>query len=55
MILFRHKRLLHTGLLMLFLQLHLLQVWGQKVTMLEILNADLTAYDVKIGKDARKL
>jgi hypothetical protein len=30
-------------------------VKGQNVTMLEILNADLTAYDVKIGKDARKL
>jgi len=28
---------------------------GQKVTRLEILNAELTAYDVKIGKEARKL
>jgi lipopolysaccharide export system protein LptA len=54
MIPFRNKRFLHTGLLMLCL-LPLQQLWGQKVTMLEILNADLTAYDVKIGKDARKL
>lgn len=30
-------------------------VRGQKVTRLEILNAELTAYDIKIGKDARKL
>lgn len=28
---------------------------AQKVTMIDILNADLTAFDVKIGKDARKL
>jgi lipopolysaccharide export system protein LptA len=50
-----HKRFLHTGLLMFCLLLPLQLAWGQKVTMLEILNADLTAYDVKIGKDARKL
>jgi len=40
---------------MFCLLLSLQLAWGQKVTMLEILNADLTAYDVKIGKDARKL
>jgi lipopolysaccharide assembly outer membrane protein LptD (OstA) len=28
---------------------------GQKVTRIEILNAELTAFDQKIGKDARKL
>lgn len=40
---------------MLCLLLPLQLASGQKVTTLEILNADLTAYDVKIGKDARKL
>ncbi|MEN8227236.1 MAG: OstA-like protein [Bacteroidota bacterium] len=33
--------------------IHLLK--GQRVTKLEIMNAEVTAYDVKIGKDARKL
>jgi lipopolysaccharide export system protein LptA len=28
---------------------------AQKVTKLEIMNAEVTAYDIKIGKDARKL
>lgn len=28
---------------------------GQKVTQIEIMNAELTAYDVKIGRDATKL
>ncbi len=28
---------------------------AQKVTRIEIMNSDLTAYDIKIGKDARKL
>ncbi len=55
MIPLRQRRFLHTGLLILCLLLPLQLAWGQKVTMLEILNADLTAYDVKIGKDARKL
>ncbi len=55
MIPLRHKRFLRTGFLMFCLLLSLQLAWGQKVTMLEILNADLTAYDVKIGKDARKL
>ena len=31
------------------------QATGQRVTSLEIMNAELTAYDIKIGKDARKL
>lgn len=55
MILFRHKHFLFLSLLMLCLLLPLQLASGQKVTTLEILNADLTAYDVKIGKDARKL
>ncbi len=33
----------------------LLPLPGQKVTRIEILNAELTAFDQKIGKDARKL
>jgi lipopolysaccharide export system protein LptA len=28
---------------------------GQKTTLIEILNADLTAFDIKLGKDATKL
>lgn len=28
---------------------------AQKITKLEIMNAELTAYDIKLGKDARKL
>ncbi|TFH21285.1 MAG: hypothetical protein E4H10_15590, partial [Bacteroidia bacterium] len=51
----RHKRFFYPGLLMLCMLSPFQLAWGQKVTMLEILNADLTAYDVKIGKDARKL
>ena len=51
----RHKRLLGFSLLMLCILAPMSLVWGQKVTTLEILNADLIAYDVKIGKDARKL
>lgn len=55
MILSRHKRVYIICLLltcMLFLPAHLR---AQKVTRLEIMNAELTAYDIKIGKDARKL
>lgn len=55
MILSRHKRFLQLSLLVLFMLAPLKLVQGQKVTTLEILNADLTAFDVKIGKDARKL
>lgn len=51
----RHKHLLRISLLMLSLFSPLQLVWGQRVTTLEILNADLTAYDVQIGGDARKL
>jgi len=40
-------------MLCLFLQAHILN--GQRATQLEIMNAEITAYDVKIGKDARKL
>ena len=32
-----------------------LPAWGQRVTTLEILNADLTASDVRLGGDAKKL
>ncbi len=55
MILSRHKRFLCLSLLMLCMLAPLQLASGQKVTTLEILNADLTAFDVKIGKDARKL
>ncbi len=51
----RHKRFFLLSLLMLCILSPYHLAIGQKVTMLEILNADLTAYDVKIGKDARKL
>ena len=30
-------------------------LWSQQVTLIEILNADLTAFDIKLGKDATKL
>ena len=40
---------------MLCLQLFLQVTSGQKGTPIELLNADLTAYDVRIGNDARKL
>ena len=50
-----HKRHLPLSLLILCLLFPLQAVMGQRVTQLEILNADLTAYDIKIGKDARKL
>jgi lipopolysaccharide export system protein LptA len=51
----QHKRFLFLSLLMLCMLAPFHLVMGQKGTLLEILNADLTAYDVKIGKDARKL
>jgi len=50
-----HKRFFFLSLLMLCTLSPFHLAWGQKVTTLEILNADLTAYDVQIGKDARKL
>ncbi len=49
----RHKRSLAPSLLLLCLLAPASPVWGQ--TTIDILNADLTAFDVKIGKDARKL
>ena len=51
----QHKQFIRLSLLMLSMQLSLQFVSGQKVTTLEILNADLTAFDVQIGDDARKL
>jgi lipopolysaccharide assembly outer membrane protein LptD (OstA) len=51
----RHKHFFLLCLLMLCLLSPFHLARGQKVTTLNILNADLTAYDVKIGKDARKL
>jgi len=51
----RHKRFFIHGLLLLSLLAPAFLVWGQKSNPVELLNADLTAYDVKIGKDARKL
>jgi lipopolysaccharide export system protein LptA len=42
--------LLVSGLLFPFYSL-----WSQKVTFIEILNADVTAFDIKLGKDATKL
>ena len=50
-----HKRFFFLSLLMLCRLSSFQMARGQNVTTLEILNADLTAYDVKIGKDARKL
>jgi len=55
MITSRHKRVSLTCLLMLCMLAPAQLMMGQKVTKLEIMNAELTAYDVKIGKDARKL
>jgi len=55
MILSQHKRFFRLCLLMLCLLLSLQVASGQRVTTLEILNADLTAFDVQIGNDARKL
>ncbi len=55
MILSRHKQFLCLSLLMLCMLAPLQLASGQKITTIEILNADLTAFDVKIGKDARKL
>jgi lipopolysaccharide assembly outer membrane protein LptD (OstA) len=55
MILSQHKQFFRLSLLMLCLLCSLQVASGQKVTTLDILNADLTAYDVQIGGDARKL
>lgn len=55
MILNRHKRISWLSLLMMCLPFTMQVARGQKTTTLEILNADLTAYDVRIAEDARKL
>jgi len=52
----QHKSFFRLSLLMLCLQLSLQVASGQKGTIIEILNADLTEYDeLQIGKDATKL
>jgi len=51
----RHKQLLQKSLLMLCMGISSQLLMGQKSSFIEIINADLTAYDVKIGKDATKL
>lgn len=51
----RHKRVFVTCLLMICMLPSIPVLHAQKVTRLEIMNAELTAYDIKIGKDARKL
>jgi len=51
----RHKRVFVTCLLMICMLPFIPMLRAQKVTRLEIMNAELTAYDIKIGKDARKL
>jgi lipopolysaccharide assembly outer membrane protein LptD (OstA) len=56
MILSQHKQFFRLSLLMLSMQLSLQLVSGQKVTTIDILNADLTAYDeLQIGIDVTKL
>ncbi len=55
MITSRHKRLLYLCLLMPCMLLLTTLASGQRVTKLTIMNAELTAFDVRIGKDARKL
>jgi lipopolysaccharide export system protein LptA len=52
---FRHRLTLLACMSVLFMLLLPSHTLAQKVTHLEILNAELTAYDIKIGKDARKL
>ena len=51
----RHKRLLTIYLLSICMLFPVRLLHAQKVTKLEIMNAEVTAYDFKIGKDARKL
>jgi lipopolysaccharide export system protein LptA len=51
----RHSLQKRAGIFLIGLLFLSLPAFPQKVTRLEILNAELTAYDVKIGKDARKL
>ena len=55
MILDQHKHIFRLSLLMLCLQFYLHPASGQKGTIIDILNADLTAYDIQIGNGAQKL
>lgn len=55
MILLRHRPFALQCLLLFGILLAAYPLSGQKVTQLEIMNAELTAFDMKIGKDARKL
>ncbi|MCK4747376.1 MAG: hypothetical protein KAT15_10085, partial [Bacteroidales bacterium] len=51
----RHRRVAIRCLLVLGILQSACLLSGQKVTRLEIMNAELTAFDVQIGRDARKL
>ncbi len=55
MILARHRRVLLTYMLLICTLPLSPLLLAQKVTRLEIMNAEVTAYDIKLGKDARKL
>lgn len=55
MILTRHSRVSLTCMLLICTLTLAPLLRAQKVTRLEIMNAELTAYDIKLGKDARKL
>ena len=55
MIYIHHKRVFLTCLVMLCMLFLSNGLKGQKVTQIEILNAELTAFDIKIRKDATKL
>ena len=55
MILSLHKGVILSCLFMLGMLAPAHLMYGQKVTRIEILNAELTAYDQVIGKGARKL
>lgn len=55
MIQFRHRRVVLTCLLLISSLSFSPLLLAQKLKKLEIMNAELTAYDVKLGKDARKL
>ncbi|MFO7671218.1 MAG: OstA-like protein [Bacteroidales bacterium] len=51
----RHRRVSLSCMLIIFTLPLSPLLLAQKLTRLEILNAELTAYDIKLGKDARKL
>ncbi len=50
-----HSRVFNTCLVFLCTLFLSIGLKAQKMTQIEILNAELTAYDIKIGKDATKL